>query len=193
MSTKGLEIEYKYLGDTVKLSDFITFCESLKPLKSFQVSGFDFFYAKSTDPNEFYRIRINMNEFQLTFKKKLALDNNFVRIEHNITLYPDTDRASIENYVKDLGYHPSAMIFKSCFIYNYETYTLVYYIVYDADMKELGRFIEIEMKEDHTWKSIEEAVASMGVIEEMAEVIGVYPCNRVPESLFELFRTDLTA
>lgn len=187
---KNQEIEFKYLATDLPLTAFKTFCEKRNPLQFVIISGYDHFYQNDSTPNSFYRHRVNTNENQLTFKRKTTDDNNFIREEHNIDLPMNVSEEKIGALCGINGYNYNTSIFKNCFIYNYDYYTLVYYICYDKDLKELNRFIEIEMKEDYDWVNQEEAMGELVTLERICKPIGLEPKNRVIKSLFELYRKE---
>lgn len=186
MSLNHREIEFKYPAE-IPLSEFKTFCEVRGPLNSLLISGFDHFLANEKEPGAFYRHRVNTNENQLTFKRKLTLENNEVREERNINLPLSVTGAQVRDLCGVHGYKYTASIFKNCFIYNYDYYTLVAYICYDSELKELGRFIEIEMKEDYAWTSEEEALHELVTLERLCKDLGVSSEKRIKKSLFEMF------
>ncbi len=66
----------------------------------------------------------------------------------------------------------------------------MYYVVYDQDMKELDRFLEIEMLEDYPWKSEQEARKHLAMVETWLSSLGATPENRESKSLFERYRKD---
>lgn len=181
------EVEFKYEAKT-SLSTFKDFCENRKPNKFSIVSGYDHFFSKSSDLDSFYRHRVNTNENELTFKRKTTKDNSFIREEHNIDLPLSVSQEKIAALCGINGYTYDASIFKHCFIYNYDFYTLVYYVCYDVELKELGRFIEIEMKEDYSWINEQEAFGELVTLERLCKNLGLSPDNRINKSLFEMFR-----
>lgn len=188
---RNKEVEFKYKANNLSLSAFKKFCESCNPDKFILVSGYDFFYSKSDDPTSFYRHRVNTNENQLTFKRKTDPNNNFIREEHNIDLPLGVSAEKIKDLCNITGYKYNCLLFKNCFIYNFSYYTLVYYVVYNEDLNELGRFFEIEMKEDGDWSDEHEAYRSLVSLEKMVgRELGITPENRVSKSLFELFRKE---
>jgi adenylate cyclase class IV len=186
MSLNHREVEYKYPA-AITLTEFKDFCEGRDPAKSLIISGFDHFLANPKEPGSFYRHRVNTNENQLTFKRKLTADNNTIREERNI----DLPLSVTEQQVRDLcavhGYEYTKSIFKNCFIYNYPYYTLVMYFCYDSNLTELGRFIEIEMKEDYNWRDEQEALDGLLALERLCKAIGTSPDKRIKKSLFEMF------
>lgn len=185
---KNKEIEFKYDASKVELQDFNAFCTNRRPLKFIIISGYDHFYAKADDPKSFYRHRVNTNENQLTFKRKTSPDNNYVRVEHNIDLPLSVTEEKIGDLCAISGYEYNFSLFKNCFIYNFDYYTLVYYICYDISMREMGRFIEIEMKEDYDWGNEEEAYGELLALETLCKKIGTVKESRVADSLFEMYR-----
>ena len=132
---------------------------------------------------------MNTNENQLTFKRKTIKDNSYIREEHNIDLPLTVSKEKIKALCNINGYTYDFSIFKNCFIYNYDYYTLVYYICYDVQLRELGRFIEIEMKEDYNWTSEEEAYKELVVLEKLCKGFEISSEGRSQLSLFEQFRS----
>lgn len=184
---KPTEIEFKYRADDISLKDFIAFCEARGPLRAVNPCGYDYFYDNAKDQDAFCRHRVGLDINQLTFKRKTTDANNFIRTEHNMDLVKAT-REQVRSLVSEFGYAHNFSLYKNCFVYSYDNYTLVYYVCYDEDMKELGRFIEIEMKEDFQWKSEQEAWDCLLVFEKLCKPLGISPQHRIKRSLFELYR-----
>lgn len=190
MSLELREIEFKYPAEIV-LTKFKEFCLNRSNLVKFVlVSGYDHFYSNCTVPDTFYRHRVNTNENQLTFKRKTVADNSFIREEHNIDLPLNLPEDKIKALCGIQGYLYNTSIFKHCFIYVYDYYTIVYYICYDIDLNETGRFIEIEMKEDYNWKNEAEAFNELVTLERMCKELGVSSEKRINKSLFEMYRKE---
>ncbi len=185
---KATEVEFKYRAEDISLNDFMKFCEGRKPFKSIIASGWDHFYESPLDTTGFYRYRVGPDCNQLTYKRKTQTQNNFVRKEHNLDLAASFSVEQGANFCEDFGYVHNFTIFKNCFVFTYDWYTLVYYVCYDTDMKELGRFMEIEMAEDYAWANQQDAWDQLVAMERIAKPLGINPQCRVKRSLFELFR-----
>lgn len=183
------EIEFKYSAADISLTKFSEFCKTRKPLKFILASGYDYFYENLKDPDAFCRHRAGPDANQLTFKRKINSANNFVRTEHNLDLLPIMTNAQVEALCAEFGYKFNTTLFKNCFIYNYDFYTLVYYICYDVEMKELGRFVEIEMSEKHAWANEEETYNALLVMEKLcAKELGISAQARIKRSLWEMYK-----
>lgn len=182
------EIELKYKADSVHLEDFISFCAIRAPRSSLYCCGYDYFFVSSKDDGSFIRHRVGADFNQLTFKRKLTDKNNFIRTENNLTLGKDVTKEQVEGLCQSLGYQKNSSIFKTIYVYDYEKYVLSYYIVYDTDLREQGRFIEIEANESYPWREEKEAWDEITAIENQAKELGIVPQNRVKKSLFEQFR-----
>lgn len=182
-----LEIEFKYNALDISLDKFKEFCIARGPEVYEVVSGYDHFYSVPNDPNSFYRHRMGANTNQLTFKKKTTQDNSFIRIERNINLSLDTTEESIRGLCKDTGFNYNSSIFKTSFVYTYNWYIMAYYIVYDINMTEIGRFIEIEIREDAGIPE-QDAWNELVIIERVCKSLGLSPKNRIKDSLFEMYR-----
>jgi adenylate cyclase class IV len=181
---KFLEIEFKYRADNVSLEDFQYICKD--PYKLVIASGYDYFYESDQTPGAFCRHRVGADMNQLTFKRKTASKNNYIRTEHNLNL-ADVKIDQVEALVAEFGYTKARSIFKSCFIYDFSDCIFVYYICYDEGMNELGRFIEIELAEDGRYASQKDAMKQLIKLETRLSPLGIKPKNRLRKSLFELF------
>jgi len=185
---KFVEVEFKYNAENLSLSKFTEFCLDKKPKKFILASGYDHFYNSTKDKDSFCRLRVGPDSNQLTFKRKTSDLNNFVRTEHNIDMRNNVTMPQVEALCAEFGYTYNTSIFKNCFIYLYDWYTLVFYIVYDAELKELGRFFEIEAKEDYPWKDANEPMEAILVLEKTSKALGISPQSRIKRSLWEMFK-----
>lgn len=187
---KYKEVEFKYRANDITLQKFNEFCNG-KPYKKFVLaSGWDNFYSNSKDTNGFYRHRTGPDMNQLTYKCKKNDTNNVIRDEQNVDLERRVNSSDIEAFLARLKYKYNTSVFKTCFVYSYDTYTLVFYVVWDTNMHELDRFIEIEMSEEHSWASEQEAYSELVIIEKLCKDLGINPKTRVKKSLFELFAKE---
>lgn len=189
-SEMPLEVEFKYSAENISLSLFTKFCKNRKPKKELTISGYDYFYANSKEPESFFRHRQSHETNEVTLKRKVVENNNYVRVEHNIHLHPKMmTKEGVTKFLSDISYHYDYTIFKNCFIFKYDLYTLVYYVCYDVDMKELGRFIEIEMSEKHAWTSQEETYNELVIMEKIcSKDLGISAQARIKRSLWEMFK-----
>jgi len=154
---KYTEVETKYRADEMSLVAFHDFCKERKPERYLYSSGFDHFYHSLKSPNAFCRHRTGTDLNELTFKRKTSDSNSFIRTEHNITLAKDMQAHQIAALCNEFGYEYNTSIFKTCFVYIFDWYVLSYYICYNNEMKESGRFFEIEAREDYNWSTEAEA------------------------------------
>lgn len=190
---KFKEVEYKYWADVISLQDFKAFCEARDPLESNEVSGYDHFYenTRTASADDFFRHRVGPDTNQLTYKR-IPKDGTVVaREEHNIDLDPKTTRDQVTGFCKEMGYRYNMPLFKTIFYYVYDSYVASYYICYDDDMRECGRFIELEAKEDYPWKSVEEAQGQLKVLEKLYKGLGLSAPLRVSRSLYDMYRKKL--
>lgn len=187
--SKPIEVEFKYSAENIPLTKFTEFCKNRKPKKELIISGYDYFYANPKEPDAFCRHRQSCETNQLTMKRKTADNNNYVRTEHNMDLMPFMKNDQVQALCAELGYAYDYTIFKNCFIFQYDLYTLVYYLCYDKDMKELGRFIEIEMSEHHEWTSSEETYNELIIMEKLcSKDLGISAQARIKRSLWEMYK-----
>lgn len=183
------EIEFKYKADDISLEAFSSFCKN-EPYKFVLAAGYDHFYSCKDFSESFCRHRVGPDKNELTFKRKTADKNNFVRTEHNIELSPSVSEEQVAALCNEFGYKHNVSIYKDCFVYKYFNHTFVYYICYNLEMKELGRFVEIEMDENYPWETEEQALNELTMLEKKFHQFGVSPQSRVKRSLFEMFRKD---
>lgn len=185
---KFKEIETKYFADNINLKDFKKFAKSLNPIKYIEASGFDYYFTKN---NAFTRYRAG-ELHELTKKEQTTSKNNYIRTEINMRIVPETTEEKtlekVTEFVAQDGYKFNFSIFKSCFIYYYTSFDLVYYIVFDSNMKEQGRFLEIEMLEDYPWESVEQVWSELLKIESQLAPLGIKPKNRITKSLYQMFK-----
>lgn len=188
MSMKYKEIEFKYNANNINFQDFVTFCDKRDYNKKFYASGHDHFYQNIKNQDAFCRHRTGSELFnQLTFKSKTVNNNNYIRTERNIDLSPKMSQPDVEGLCNEFGYKYKFSLFKNCFIYLFDYYTLVYYICYDDNMNETGRFVELEMNEDYPWTSEAEAMSELIATERLCKSLGISPQSRIKKSLFEIY------
>jgi len=182
---KFKEIEYKYDAKDVSMNKFVDMMETFKIDKKMLVSSYDDYFTDSQ--GNFIRYRYTDGRGELTIKRKLSEHNNNERIEVNVPTAGDNLKTT-EAFVNLLGYQHNFGIYKTCKIYWIEKVVLVYYVVYDKEMKEQRRFIEIEANEDLPWENEQAAWDEVQKWEKVIEPLGITPKNRLKKSLFELFR-----
>lgn len=182
------ELEFKYKADDVKLQDFIVAIEKLSPYKRMDVSSWDTYYTKPNNKEEFLRFR-EAGQPELTKKRKTKEANNWEREEYDLPL--DNARVSkklVEAWIKTDGYAENFCIYKSCFILWVGKVNYVYYVVYDENMKERGRFIEVEVdKKEVPELGLDKAITTLKDAELALSVIGITSQNRMKKSLAELY------
>jgi hypothetical protein len=183
------ELEYKYKADNVKLTDFQNLGESLNPTKKLDVSSWDVYYTKEGTEDIFQRYRESTNP-ELTKKRKTVDTNNWERIEVDLPL--DSARVNekiVETFVALDGYKKNFKIYKSCFIFWFDKTNMVYYTVYDENMKEIGRYIEVEVNKDRIEVAGKEnCLSELATLEIELEKLGISKKNRMKRSLFEIYR-----
>ena len=181
---KFKELETKYGADEIDMKDFIDLIQPLNP-EWMMVSSYDDYFVNSDE--EFIRYRYHDLMGELTIKRKTTDANNNNRVEVNVP----TDGKSgpeVAAFCELLGYKKNFSIFKTCKIAFLPKAVLVYYVVYDANLNEKKRFIEVEAKETYNWTSEEEAWATVVEYENLLAPLGISSKNRLKKSLFELFK-----
>ena len=178
------ELETKYYATNIGMDDFVKLVQPLNP-EWIMVSSYDDYFTNNSD--EFIRYRYHDTMGELTIKRKTQDTNNNNRVEVNLPTQGKSSKA-VEAFVDLLGYKPNFSIFKTCKIAFLEKAVLVYYVVYDQNLNELQRFIEVEANEKYDWKSEQEAWDEVIKYEKFLEPLGITPKNRLRKSLFELFK-----
>jgi len=182
------ELEFKYKADQVKLSDFVNLMIEVGYDLRKDVSSWDHYYTHVDSKEEFLRFR-NSDNPELTIKRKVKDANNWERVEVDLPL----DKNRVNKYVVDSwvgleGYKDNFTIYKSCFIFWKPLINMVYYIVYDENMTEKGRFIEIEVNKDKVQGiGVDLAFQQLKDMEKKLTALGINPQNRLKKSLFEMF------
>ena len=181
---KNKEIETKYLADEIDMEEFIKLVDKLNPEWT-MVSSYDDYYVN--EKGEFIRYRYHDHMGELTIKRKTIDLNNNNRVEVNVPTDGKSSNA-ISAFCDLLGYKKNFSIFKTCKIAFLEKIVLVYYVVYDENLKEKKRFIEVEANEKYSWPSEEEAWNEVIKYENMLYPLGISSKNRLKKSLFEIFK-----
>jgi len=182
---KFKEIEVKYYANHIPIIDFCNVLENLDPSKSLMASSYDDFFINNSC--DFIRYRHNDTFQELTIKHKTSRYNNFERIEVNLSIAPQ-DLSVVTAFVELLGYSHNFRIFKTAKIYWINNVVICYYIVYDENMNELNRFIEIEANEEIDFINESQAWESIKYYEEKLKILGVSPKKRLKLSLFEMYK-----
>lgn len=194
------EIEYKYDATNIKLSKFLQLMEKLEEkhqgqmvIDSKKVSSWDIYYRHEKEEDKAIRYRQSEKNPELTVKVKTSEKNNNHRVEINLELSNETPQReqekAVENLTKLLDCPENFRIMKTCFIHFFGPLNYVYYIVYDIEMKELRRFIEIEFSEKEAKYHTEEYVfGKLNEFEVDLIELGITPKHRLKKSLFETYR-----
>lgn len=183
-ATKFKEIETKYRVTNLSLSAFMKLAKSLNPKSYIEAAGYDYYYVNENGDAIRYRAG---TLHELTVKKKTSDKNNFVRREVNQPIKPKS-LDTVEAFCDMLGYKLNFSIFKVCFIYYFENFDLVYYVLQDDNLHEIDRFLEIEMFEDYPWISEDQAWTELLKVEAELKPLGITKANRIKKSLFEMFK-----
>lgn len=183
------ELEYKYDASDVSLSSFLDCINKMEgQVKKVDVSSWDYYYTPTdlTIKDEFIRFRQADNP-ELTIKRKTKNSNNWERVEVDLPLDSKRlNKSSVDAFTSLLGYQENTKIYKTCFIYWFNNVNVVYYIVYDKDMKERSRFIEIEVNKEKV-KDLADPFSHLKDLETKLGELGIKSSNRLKRSLFEIF------
>ena len=187
MGNKYKEVEFKYNANDINLTDFQEIIAKLNPKYLLEASSWDFYYTNKV--GESIRYRKSELKPELTIKRKMDEENNHHRIEINLGLGEGDHDETVHEFVKLLGYEHNFKIYKSCFIYFFDEVDVVYYIVYDENMREKGRYLEIEYLEEKAHESeLKHIFKTLDHYEKSLKKLGINKKNRIPYSLFEMFK-----
>lgn len=184
-----VEFETKYRIEEPKvLWDFKHLVENQLGRKHcVYVQSDDIYYVKDDD---FVRYRFSENPHEkraeLTIKRKTTVGNNIIREETNLRVDENTF-ATVENFVKQLGFSFNFRINKQCHIYHGDDATLVFYSVRDLENSKLAHFIEIEVTEGAGFTE-DESWAIIKKYETQLAPLGVTPQKRLRKSLYEMYK-----
>jgi len=181
------ELELKYSAEDIKLADFVKFAEASTPEKRLEIASWDIYYSGSGLPFEFVRFR-NGPGPELTIKIKTDDKNNNHRTEVDLPLLEGVPEWLVMKFVSLMGFKENFRVYKYCDIYYFEKIDVVYYIIYDKNMQEVGRRVEIEARKDYPFKSAEEAIAEVKAMEQKMSAIGITPQKRMKKSNWEQFK-----
>ncbi len=192
------ELEYKYRADNVSLSHFKALMNSRRsPFTSNIIAAsWDIYYSQDGLEDSFQRFRVDTGRPELTKKVKTKDGNNWVRVESDLPLDPArVSEEKVAFHVGLDGYRENFRIFKYCDMYFENDLNYVYYIVYDENMRESGRFIEVEVNKDRVAPLLllgpNAPMEALRRGEQYLEGLGITAQNRLKKSLFELFRRTL--
>jgi adenylate cyclase class IV len=182
------EIETKYNACEISLESFKKACDATNPHRIEAVESYDHYFTKGS---QFIRYRQGEPP-QLTMKNKTTESNNYSRTEVNLDIARDVNKETVEKFCSMLGFKPNFSIYKHSFIYWYQYFNTVYYVIYEDESKkkELGRSIEIEMSETYPWNNEKEVWDSLLWVEKQLGGQGllITPQRRMKRSLFEMYR-----
>ncbi len=192
------ELEYKYSADGITLKEFQSRMNQILaqfPENEIRIKGVSSWDTYFTKPNgDFCRYRNSELRPELTIKRKLTDKNNQKRIEVNVPLDCQNIRQDkleevVNAYTELEGYAKNFKIYKTCFIYFIGPLNFVFYIVYDENMNEQRKFIEIEFDEEVARSlSEEEVFKRLDEFELLLAPLGINSKKRLKKSLFEMFR-----
>src|SRR5882672_8633242 len=151
------ELEFKYDASDIKLSKFIEFAQKYSPVKRVEGSGWDYYYSGNGQDFEFIRFRKG-GLAELTIKIKSNEKNNNNRFELDLPLSMSVSDWMVEKFVSLFGFKENFRVYKYFDIYWFDKIDIVYYTIYNKDMNEIGRRVEIEARKDYPFKSAEEAL-----------------------------------
>ncbi len=179
------EIETKYDASNIRMEDFLKVIKELPIRKKLMVSSYDDYFTNLE--GNFVRHRHNDNHGELTIKRKVNDNNNNDRVEVNLPISCDNPQI-VSAFLDLLSYSHNFSIYKTCNIFWTGKVDLVYYVVFDEELREKRRFIEIEADESLEWESEAEAWNEILHYEKLLEPLGITPQHRLRKSLFEIFK-----
>lgn len=181
------ELEFKYVANDISLSEFKKLMRTLDIKDNKDVSSWDHYFTNNLNKEEFVRFR-ESDEPELTIKRKTSVNNNWERVEVDLPIDPNRPHLhTVNKFMELIGYLPNTSIYKTCFIFWLDYINFVYYIVYDEDMNEKGKFIEVEFNKSKLPKHSDKVEDQLKYGQEILSQLGLKPQNRLKKSLFEIF------
>lgn len=188
------ELEFKYNANHISVDEFTKFAQSLDSGKLIDVSSWDIYFSGGESnalPFEFVRYRQGPKP-ELTIKVKSTDKNNNDRLEVDVPLNPETSSDEMEKavaaFVGQIGFSFNVKIYKSCQIYLFPKTSLVYYVTFDSNMKEVGRYVEVEASKSYPFASKEEAWNEVMALESKLSALNITSKNRMKKSQWEINR-----
>lgn len=182
-----IELEYKYRASDTTFKPFLKLMEELGYESRVDVSSWDVYYTKPEKSDRFLRFRKSSQTPELTKKIKINANNNWERVEIDLPLDPKRiNEETVEKFAAIDNYSENFRIYKSCYIFFSKDVNFVYYIVLDENLKEKGRFIEVEVNKDRV-DGLVDPKWTLKKAEEKLEKIGITHQNRLKKSLFEIY------
>jgi adenylate cyclase class IV len=160
-------------------------------------ASWDIYYSRAKDMDTTFQ-RLRLGDFpELTKKVKTQKNNNWTRIEIDLPL--DSSRlteSTVSKYLSLENFSEDFRIFKNCEVFFFDDLNFVYYVVFNHNLKEVGRFIEVELNKDcvQTIRAAEGGEGPMAHLkrgEALLEKLGISPQNRLRKSLFEIYSPSL--
>lgn len=189
MNNEFSEIEFKYGAGNVNLSEFESVVHSwFNVKKQITVSGYDDYYTHSEVTNQYLRHRYNADKAEITVKRRRSSDFTAVRDEVDLAI-AEGQTDAVAAIAKLMQYDFDFVIYKTCQIYYLDEVNIVYYFVYNSNMLELARIIEIEANKDFTGDGL-------AAITRVEKILGVEfpsiicPEARLNKTMHELFTTQ---
>jgi len=183
------ELEYKFKAEHISLQQFTALMELIGYENDLEASSWDVYYNSPQLKNVVGRLRLG-GKPELTIKRNTVEGNNWNRVEIDIPLDPSKEKELeplATEFFGELGFEKNFKIFKTCFIYWNEHVNFVYYVVRDEEMKEVGRYIEVEVNKDKV-NDLSDPFAVLDKNVKHLESIGLNPKTRLKRSLFEIYR-----
>ena len=187
------EIEDKFNASSISMDQFCSYINNLpvKPNKTIEAKSWDYYFSPVDKASKIDFIRYRQGEKpELTVKFKLEGNGN--RIEYDIPLDPSVAESEVEHVVSGftglLGFKLNFKIFKFCVINYFDKVCVSYYISFNENLKEVGRYLEVEAIKDAHFDSIREARAEVEKWNKLFEPLGINETLKISQSQFELNR-----
>lgn len=180
------EIEFKYDAKGIPLDHFKEVCIAQDPNEYIISGGDDHFYSCESDNTAFLRHRIGGEYNEITLKHKKS---DYVRTEDTLYLSDQSNSFNVRAFMYRFGFNYTNTINKTTHTYIFDRYSICYYVCRNKDLKEMGRYVEIEVNDDPNM-SEDALFLELLALERVYGVIGLSPEKRIIQSLFELFKNS---
>lgn len=180
LNTKFLEIERKYIANSVDWNGFVKLCKSFKPYKELYVEGPDTYYENG---ESVIRWRHGSDLSELTTKSRFTKKSSLVREEIDLKILGNSAKVVIK-FLRNIGYKKIFRIKKYCHIFwvqnNIGKASIVIYKV-QSRVHPDKYFIEIEAEKGQSVKTSKE------LIKYWEKELGLKKHWRINKTLLEIY------
>lgn len=178
------ELESKYDANLINETDFNTYMQTLDFLEYYKIVSKDYYYKSNNNNIEFIRYREDSKDYGAEPDITIKNFNNsqLNRFELAIKLSKDNETNSIKELLNLIGLQLEFDVIKTCHIYKFQDYTIVYY--YFEVNNKLFKILEIELNNSN-FSLMEELEIKL------LNINGFNPNNTIELSKYQIIKREL--